>query len=209
MNRAKSLVAAALVAACGALPAAVFAQMTGGRVSDAEWERGRTSSYSLIPFTSYGYTGINLGRSNFDTPCAGGFSCDDNSFAGKIYTGGLFSRIIGAEIGFVHMGDVNRAGGNTEAYGVNISLVGNIPLDAFNIFGKVGTTYGWTETSVAPGLGLRGGDDDGFGLSYGAGVGFDLTRNWAVVAEWDRNEFRFINGKDDVDLYSVGIRFKF
>ena len=208
MKQIKPWLAAAVVTV-GALPSLGSAQLTGRMATDADFERGRASSYSLIPFTSYGYAGINLGRSNFDGPCAGAFACDDNSFAGKIYTGGLFSRIIGAEIGYVNMGEVDRSGGSVDAHGVNISLVANLPIDAFNVFAKVGTTYGWTDTSVAPGLGLRSGDDDGFGLSYGAGFGIDLSRNWAVVAEWDRYRFHFVNSKDDVDLYSIGIRFKF
>jgi hypothetical protein len=208
MNQVKAWIAAASIA-IGALPALASAQMTARMASDADFERGRASSYSLIPFTSYGYAGINLGRSKFDGPCAAAFACDDNSFAGKIYTGGLFSRIIGGEIGYVNMGEVDRAGGTVDAHGVNISLVANLPIDAFNIFAKVGTTYGWTDTSVAPGMGLLGGNDNGFGLSYGAGFGIDLTRSWAVVAEWDRHRFHFVNGKDDVDLYSLGVRFKF
>lgn len=209
MNQARIISSATVAAGCALLSATAFAQLTSGGTSDADWERGRASSYSLLPYTSYGYAGMNLGRSNFDVPCGGASTCDDNAFAGKIYTGGLFSRIVGAELGYVHMGEVDRAGGSTDAHGINVSLVLNLPIEAFNVFGKVGTMYGWTETSVAPGLGLRGGDDDGFGLSFGAGFGFDLTRNWAVVGEWDRYKFHFVNGKDDVDLYSVGVRFKF
>ncbi len=206
MNGAKSWVATAVLSACGAVPLAVAAQMTG---SDAEWESGRASSYSLIPYTSYGYAGLNLGWADYETPCVGAFTCDNDSFAGKFYTGGMFSRIIGAQIGYINMGEVNRSGGNVQAYGIDISLVANLPLDAFNVFGKIGTTYGWTESRPALVTGLPGGKEDGFGLSYGAGVGFDLTRNWAIVGEWDRHEFRFTTGKDDVDLWSLGVRYKF
>ncbi len=148
-------------------------------------------------------------RSRWDTPCAGGFECENGAFAGKIYTGGLISRMVGLEIGYINFGSPNRAGGEHRAYGVNASIVANLPIDPVNLFARFGTTYGWTKSNAALGTGIQSGDESGFGLAYGAGIGFDVTPQVQITAEWDRNEFHFASGRDNLDLYSLGVRFKF
>lgn len=199
------IAASALATALLAIPVASTAQTT----SDS-WERGRSSAPSWIPYTSYGYIGLNLGRSDYRTPCAGGFACDNPNIAGKFYTGGMFSRVLGMEVGYLNTGNADRSGGEAKAQGVNVSLVGNLPVtDAFNLFAKGGTTYAWTEVSAAPGTGVPSGDENGFGLSYGAGLGYDVTRDIQLVGEWDRNRFKFVSGREDVDLFSVGVKLKF
>lgn len=199
-----ALAAATAVAALLAVPATSSAQTTDS------WERGRASAPSWIPYTSYGYIGLNLGTSDYKLPCAGGFECDNPNVAGKFYTGGLFSRVLGLELGYINTGNADRNGGEASAQGVNVSLVGNLPItDRFNVFAKGGTTYAWTEVTAATGTGVRTGDTNGFGLSYGAGLGFDVTRDIQVVGEWDRNRFKFVSGREDVDMYTVGVKFKF
>jgi opacity protein-like surface antigen len=76
-------------------------------------------------------------------------------------------------------------------------------------FAKGGTTYGWTEVSAAAGTGVASGDEHGLGLGYGAGLGYEVTRDIQVVGEWDRNRFKFVSGREDVDLFSVGVKLKF
>lgn len=243
MNRAKTIMAAAVVATC-AWPLAALAQSgTGGTatgtpsdsvrsttgnssatmygstadrttgqasMSDADWERGRASSYSLLPMTSYGYVGANIGGANWSNDCGNNiFNCDDNAVGWKIYTGGLISRMVGLELGYVNFGRPEIGGGKWKAHGVNASVVANLPIEPVNLFARFGTTYGWTRTEAQPGSGLRTGKDDGFGLAYGLGVGYDLTPRMQVTAEWDRNTFRFVNGNEDLDLYSIGLRYRF
>lgn len=246
MNRARTIIAAAVVAACG-LPLATLAQTgtaggggtAGGttpsdsvrsttgnssttmgqstdrtlgqaRMNDADWERGRASSYSLLPMTSYGYVGANLGGANWSNDCGNNiFNCDDNAVGFKIYTGGLISRMVGLELGYVNFGRPEIGGGKWKAHGINASIVANLPIEPISLFARFGTTYGWTSTEARAGSGLRAGDDDGFGLAYGLGVGYDITPRMQVTAEWDRNTFRFVNGSEDLDLYSVGLRYKF
>jgi predicted porin len=54
------------------------------------------------------------------------------------------------------------------------------------------------------------GDEDGFGLSFGAGVQYDFTPEWGVVAQWDRHHMK-LTGRDreNVDALSVGVKYKF
>ena len=160
--------------------------------------------------TSYGYVGLNLGSANWGDSCdgfSGIFNCDDSAFAGKFYTGGLISRMVGVELGYVNFGRPDTQFGSWKAHGINASIVANLPVDPVNLFARVGTTYGWTTTPG--GAGMRSGDDNGFGISYGAGIGFDVTPRFQLTAEWDRTRFNFVNGDQDLDMYSLGVRYKF
>ena len=108
------------------------------------------------------------------------------------------------------MGSADRIGGRTKAQGVNLSLIGRAPLsEQFDVFGKVGTTYGRTRTNGFQGFDVATGKDDGFGLSYGLGVRWNFTPQWSAVLEWERHRFHFADGRNDVDLTSVGVQYRF
>jgi len=191
----------AVLAALATLPAVAHAQ-SGVRSPATTTESVRSS---WLPYTSQGYVGINAGRSEYRGDCVGtGGACDRTDTGFRVYTGGLLWRAIGLEVGYINMGKFERGGGTAQAQGANVSLVANAPIGPVNLFGKAGTTYGWTDTS-----GDGGGDDRGFGFSYGAGVGFDVTRSWQVVAEYDRHRFQFNPGRQAMELWSLGLRYKF
>ena len=78
----------------------------------------------------------------------------------------------------------------------------------FTAFGKIGTTYGWTDTSSnRPGIST--GSEKGFGLSYGLGIGYRLTPQFEVVGEYERHNFDFAPGDQTLDLLSVGLRYQY
>ena len=166
---------------------------------------------SWIPFTSYGYVGLGAGRTETDLGnCAPGFSCDDKGVGFKVFTGGKFSRLLGLELGYVHMGKAQANGGDEKAQGVNLSLVANLPLgDVFNIYAKGGGIYGWTKTTADPTSGARTGKERGLNPSYGAGVQFDLTPTFALAADWDHYRFDYAHGRDDATMYSLNAIFKY
>jgi OmpA-OmpF porin, OOP family len=168
-------------------------------------------SYSVIPYTSHGYVGINAGRPDYgNVGCAGGFSCSDSSTSYSLYTGGMFNRYFGAELGYVNLGKLESAGGKTEAHGINLSLVGRLPLGVVHLFGKVGTTYGRSEVSASPLSGVATGKASGWEGSYGAGIGFDLSPRSSIVLEWNRYDVRFVGvGKREVDTTSIGYMHRF
>lgn len=172
---------------------------------------GRADRSSMAPYTQDGYVGLSGGRSQFDLNSGPiGFRSDSSDSVVKLTTGGFFHPNMGVEFGYLDVGKAQRLGGNTKAQGFNLSLVGRAPLtEQFDLFGKVGTTYGRTRTSGVLGTGVKTGKEDGFGLSYGLGARWAFTPQWAAVVEWENHKFKFSDGDADVKLTTVGLQYRF
>jgi OOP family OmpA-OmpF porin len=198
------------VAGAIALAASTFASAQDTDSTYGRWDDNASARpHSLLPMTSYGYIGLSVGESTYDLNCASGFSCDDKDIGGKLYTGGKINRMFGVEVAYVHLGQADANGGTTKVQLANLSLVGNVPLgEQFNVYGKVGGFYGWTDIdTTAPGAAT--GEENDLGWSYGAGVQFDFNRNWAVTGDWDHYRVDYVDRQDDVELLSVGLLYKF
>jgi OmpA-OmpF porin, OOP family len=169
------------------------------------------SGTSYVPYTTNGYVGLNVGRPEYKLGCTAGFSCDDPNVSYHLYTGGSFNEWLGVELGYLYMGKADRQGGTTRGHGLNLSAVGSVPFgQSFKGFGKVGTTWGRTTVSAAAGSGEVVGDESGFGLSYGLGVGWDLNAATQLVAGWDRHNMKFAGrGREPVEAVSIGAKFRF
>jgi OOP family OmpA-OmpF porin len=199
------LVAAALVSGN------VLAQATPPAPAPAAATGAGTGS-SMVPWSGRGYLGLNVGRSRFAAPCgAAAFGCDNAATSASLYAGSMVNNFWGVELGYIDMGRMDRGGGTTKAQGLNLSLVGKVPVaQSFGVFGKVGTTYGRTETSAAAASGLATGNDHGFGLSYGAGVSYDFTPRLSGIVSWESHDFRFAgSGRDAVRSTSLGLQYKY
>lgn len=171
----------------------------------------RAGGASFVPYTSNGYVGLNLGWPEYKLGCNPAFACDDPDASFHIYTGGSVNDWLGVEFGYLHMGKADRLGGTTRGHGLNLAVVGAVPLgQSFTAFGKLGTTWARTEVTASPAAGVATGDEDGFGLAYGAGVEYSLTSAWSLVAQWDRHRMKFAgNQRENVDSASIGARLKF
>ncbi len=188
-----------------AVQAQTMPAQTGGSAYDA-------SRTSWIPYTNNGYIGLNVGRSDYRNGCGLlAFRCDDGATSGHVYLGGYFNPYLGAEIGYLDMGNIDIAGGTTTANGLNLSLVGRVPLTPmFSIYGKLGATYGRTRVSAAAGSGIATGRESGWGPSYALGVSWDVSRNWSAVLEVERNRFEFAgNNNEYVRSTSLGLKYSF
>ncbi|SHN14662.1 outer membrane beta-barrel protein [Rhizobacter sp. OV335] len=168
------------------------------------------SSTALAQSGEHGYIGLNGGRAEYNTDCGVQASCDNASGAWKVYAGAAVNEWLGIELGYVDMRHADRAGGSAKARGVNLSLIGQVPLgDMFHIYGKLGTTYGRTDVSAAAGQPVATGDDKGFGATGAVGAAVDFGRNWTLALEWERQQFRFVGGRQDVDLTSLGLIYRY
>lgn len=158
-----------------------------------------------------GYLGIDFGQARYSNGCGfGGYRCKNKDLAGRIHAGGLFNNYFGVELGYVHMGSVERAGGRTSAQGVNFSLLGRYPMGSLSAFAKVGATFGRTEVTADSLSGVPTGSAKGWGGSYGAGLSYEVARSSALVLEWERHDFRFQGqGKREVQMTTLGYRYRF
>ena len=192
-----------LLMCTAALGALVMSQIVQAQDSPA--------ARSFLPGKSRASVGLSLGRTRYAAPCgATSFNCDSTDNSVQIYAGAMPSDFWGVELGYLDMGRISRGGGTTKAQGLNLSLVAKAPLwQSLGVFGKLGTTYGRTESSALLGSGAGNGAERGFGLSYGAGVSYDFTSRLSATLAWDSHEFHFSGGRDPVRSTSLGMQYKY
>ena len=187
------------------------AVLAAAALVSASGVQAQTANYSLYgPGSSY--VGVNVGRSDYSLPeGAGGFGMDRHKTTYGINTGSFATENFGMEVGYTHFGDINRAGGTTKAEGLNLSLLGRAPLSPqFNLLGKLGVTYGWTDVSSAPGSGIDSGTEKSFGVSYGLGAEYVFTPQLSVVLQYDEHHLKFVStGRDHVSATTIGLRYRF
>lgn len=162
----------------------------------------------------WGYIGVNAGESKYRNECNRTitlFECDKTDTGFKIYAGGRFSEVLGIEVGYTDFGKISVLGGETEAWAVPITLTANLPLgERFNVFAKGGGLYAKTDVSVdlTDSISARG-DKNGWGWTYGVGASFAVTPQLHIRADWDRHRLDFVGGREDVDMLSAGVQFRF
>lgn len=207
-SKGSLLVAAATVMLC--FPAA--AQVSAEAPSTGDRAVVTPPRGSWLPGGGRSYLGLNLGRSRYSLACdSTALICDDRDRAAQVYIGTMAGNFWGVELGFLNMGRIARSAGESRAQGLNLSLVGKAQVgSAIGLYGKLGTTYGRTDTSVLGASGTSIGSGQGFGLSFGGGLSLDLSPQLSATLEWDSNDFRFAgNGRDPVRSTSLGLKFKY
>ena len=160
------------------------------------------------------YIGVNVGQSDFSRVSNGSglFSTERNTTDYSIYAGNYFNNSnLGLELGYTDFGSISRAGGRTKADGINLSLIGRLPMSgSFNLLGKVGALYGRTDVSSAAGSGITGSSESGFDWTYGLGLEYAFHPKWSGVLQYDENYLKFSNtGRDRITAVSLGIRHRF
>ncbi len=172
------------------------------------------------------YVGAALGQSKLKDACEGvTLACDDKGTGWKIFGGYQFNKNFGAEIGYVDLGKATANGvitgvavsANAKAKGWELLGVGTFPIaDKFSAYGKLGF-FRWdvdvSATAVVPGFSATASaSDKGTDFTFGVGLKYDFTKNVGARLEWQRYNGlgdSATTGTSDVDLFSLGIVFKF
>lgn len=196
------------------LAAASLAAVAGAQAQSGSTRMSNPGGPFTMSNSPQAYVGLSAGQSDYSLSNGTGLFGSNNRPTAYILSGGAyFTNNLGAELAYTDFGRISRAGGTTRAEGLSLRLVGKLPLSpAFNLLGKIGTTYGRTEVSAAPGSGIAPGSDNGFGLSMGIGAEYFFTSNVSVVLAYDAHDVRFAGGANDRDrigVTSLGVRYSF
>ena len=164
----------------------------------------------------WGYVGASAGESKFRADCnrtITQFECDTKDTGFKVYAGGRMNQWLGLEVGYTDFGRIKASGAEVDAWAVPVSLVAGVPFgERFSVFGKLGGLYGRTDVRPTFDSTIEGdgrGRSSGWGWTYGVGAAFAITPTIQIRADWDRHELDFVGGREDVDMLSAGLQFRF
>ena len=142
----------------------------------------------------------------------------------KLYAGYQFSPYIALEGGYFDLGDFKFMAntlpqtdfsGRTELQGWNLDLVGTLPLtERFSAFARVGVTQNKSKTRFSSNALINTAgynDDDSYTKhKYGLGVQYQLSPAFTLRLEAERYRMDDLIGNNgDIDLYSLGIVYRF
>jgi OmpA-OmpF porin, OOP family len=192
----------AVAASLAAVATGVGAQTSGAGATEGP------SMYSL----NRGYIGVSAGRSNFMLNSGtGNFPTNNQDNAYNISGGGYFSNNFGLELGYMNFGRAQRGGGNTSAQGLNVNLIGRLPLgDSFSLLGRFGAIYSNTDVQSLGGTGIASGTENNWGWSMGLGAEYAFTPKWSGVLQYDEYDVKFVGGGSNrLGFSSLGLRYRF
>ena len=140
---------------------------------------------------------------------------DTNETTYTVRMGWRFSPFMALELGYYDLGkyafhgrqfaNAQDVDGEARAKSVGLSFVGILPIDQFDLYGRIG--YARSELKVNASAPLLqtplNGKDKQNEATYGVGGRWTFIPHWAVFAEWMKND------KIKVDSYLIGIDYKF
>jgi len=196
------ILAALMLAASGAY-AQIYVGAGGG------WSRG-----SLDPNATAGNLSIVTG-----TPTTSTAETSTDDLGWKLFLGYDLNKNLGFEFGYANLGkyEVMSTNATPSIFFTSLKVdtwywdvLGKLPLDrGFSLYGRLGVTY-YTNDATTPGvINIR---DQGVGWKGGLGGQYDLNKNIAFRAEWERYMDMgsgTTTGRTDVDLFNAQILWKF
>jgi len=158
------------------------------------------------------YFDLNAGRSDFSLGNGVGvWDSDEGDTAYSAHIGSYFNDNVGVELGYTDFGSIKRAGGNTKARALSLSLVGKFPLSpSFNLLAKIGASYSDTDTSANPASGVATGSENGYGLSYGVGAEYAFTPKWSALLQYESHDVKFAGDNNErIGVTTLGVRYRY
>ena len=194
--------------------AVTAAALAGSSVAHAQFAPPPPPAYPISPwYIGAGVGQAHLNRSVGDLGLNDG-TLDDNDTSWTVRGGWRFSPYAAVEVGYYDFGRYNFDGnvighvgninGSRKAHSVAISLVGIIPINAFDIYGRIGYAHSELKFNASGPLGGVGNQNDRQDeATYGVGARWNFHPNWGVFAEWIKND------RIRIDSYVAGVDFRF
>lgn len=164
------------------------------------------------------FIGGSVGQAALDLPAIAGLDLDAGNTAWKLILGYIFEAgpvNLGVEGGYVDLGGPSlgdsRASAHIESSGFNGFGAAGIEIGPFDAFAKVGAVA-WDVEARISGSAIDdaipvNGSHSGTDVAIGVGVGFSLNKV-RFRAEYERYEID-IPGSDSIDMWSVGVVYRF
>lgn len=148
------------------------------------------------------YVGGALGTPDYHSTI-NGISGDGSGVGGKIFGGYQLTPNFALEGGLFDLGHIDNGSGKVTARGAYFDAVGIVPLTSqWSLLGSAGLAQGRLKTTF--------GDDSSAAVKLGVGVQYDLTRQVAVRAQYER--YRFVSAFDDkanIGAATIGLKVGF
>jgi OOP family OmpA-OmpF porin len=188
----------------------------------------------LAQDTSYTYGGVSAGQSRTDMNPAGltagllpgttaaSTSTDSKDTAFKVFGGYQFNRNIALEGGYFYLGKnsfsaatvpAGTLAGNNKVQGVNLDLVGTLPLsERFSALARIGVQQAWSKSSFSgtgAGAGVAGSSKrNDTNAKVGLGVQYELSPAMLLRGEVERYRIdNAVGQRNHVDVVSVSLVF--
>lgn len=152
-------------------------------------------------------------------------SVDDTDTAYKLQFGYQFTPYFAVEAGYADLGKMTysaaftsgSANASAKATGITVAALGILPIgNDFSLFAKLGTIDAKVETDVSAtgpgGSASANRSSTRWRPNYGLGAAYSVNKSIGIRAEYERFDNlgdSNTTGSGDVDLFSVGVAFKF
>ena len=148
------------------------------------------------------------------TAVSAGVTCDDTSTGWRAFGGYRFNPYLGYEIGYADLGKVTQtlagASATFESTAIDVVLFAALPIGQdFSFFIK-GGVFRWDLDLKSPGAATT--SSHGQDTTYGFGLHYNFTRNFALRLEWQRyNDVGNVDitGQSHIEVTSAGLVLKF
>lgn len=164
------------------------------------------------------YAGASAGRSKADIDCTGTLTCDTSGTAWKIFAGYMFHPNFGVEGAWFDQGKAKFTApvtGGPDAYGefkgrgFGLYALAQANQGPWSGFVKAGVVSA-RATGSASVSGISGSvSETHTNFGWGAGGGYDFTRNFGARLEFERARAELLGEKVNIDLVTLGLLARF
>jgi OOP family OmpA-OmpF porin len=165
-----------------------------------------------LPQDAGWYVGLGAGHLKPDECSPAPAACDDKDTSWKLFGGYQFNRYFGYEIAIADMGKRTASLAGIGAATANfrffeMTLTGTLPLgERLSAYGKAGIFTWDIDYDLPPGF-IGSADSHGNDYTFGLGVKYQFTRNFAMRVEWQRyNDVGdpAATGRFNADTFGIG-----
>jgi OOP family OmpA-OmpF porin len=157
----------------------------------------------------------HLGVNGTDLTGLDNAQVDDKETTYTIRAGWRFNPYMALELGYYDLGKYKFHGrtvagtldvdGEARAKSIGLSFVGIVPIDNFDLYGRIGFARSELKANASAPLAPTpvNTKDKQNEATYGVGARWNVSPAWGVFAEWMKND------KIEVDSYLIGVDFRF